>query len=142
MVSLWELGWGTCAAFGKWVGWQSEQLDLADLAGDGSAWRVLLVAAVGGPGWLVKGSGGVGAGEGERCPCKVALMEWVPRHANPQNNAGGTSGVLRLTHCVPYSAGVMHGRDMEALTVSMCCTVVSLFMTTKCIEAVPNRAPW
>jgi hypothetical protein len=50
-------------------------------------------------GWKM-GRGGVGAGEGERCPCKVALMEWVPPHANPQNNAGGTSGFVCLIHCV------------------------------------------
>jgi hypothetical protein len=92
---------------------------------------------------LVKGSGGVGAGEGERCPCKVALMEWAPCHANPQNNAVGASGVVRFTHCVPYSDGAMHGRDMEALNVSMCCTVASLFMTTKGMESrgAGKRAP-
>jgi hypothetical protein len=70
--------------------------------------------------WLVGkwGEGGVGAGDGERCPCKVALMEWAPCHANSQNNAGGTNGFARLTHCVPYSAGEMHGCSMEALDVS------------------------
>jgi hypothetical protein len=48
-----------------------------------------------------------------------------------------------LTHCAPYSVGVMHGSIMEALFVSTSCTVVSLFATTKCSESrdAGRRAP-